>query len=149
MAPALAATFALVSVGLSLYVFDLRREVDELSAPTFNLPSAEIRLGQYRTGGTTPIAFPSDTKRLRLVFVVHADILDRARYLEISTWGGAIVNRFPLDGLKAPGEVHLDLFRRQLPDGKYRVKVYPAAGFSAPELYEETLVVRTGNPNPP
>jgi hypothetical protein len=143
-AQGLAATLAVVSLGLGVWVQQLRHEVEALTAPAFNLEPAEVKLGAVdRATGRTEVSFLPGAKRRRLVLIVNASILDRARYLEIATAKGEVLKRIPLDGLKDPGEVHQDFLRRQLPDGQYRIRVFPEGGFTAPELYEETLVVRT------
>ena len=47
----LAALFALLAIGLSMWVVQLRREVDGLSEPIFDVPSQEVESGRADRGG--------------------------------------------------------------------------------------------------
>ncbi len=62
---ALAAALVLVTVGLSSWIVSQQRQLDRFSRPSFNLPSAEIRLNDVARGAE-PIAVPGDATHLLL-----------------------------------------------------------------------------------
>ncbi len=134
--------FALAAIGLSFWVVRLRGEVDRLSAPVFDVPSAEVTLGQDVRGGTVA-RVPRDASHVLVVLVTDPSIDLQDGYLEIvrrsgeQVWRSARVRLFPLTEMK------LLLARKLLPDGDYRVRVYPESGFSARPLATESLRVET------
>jgi hypothetical protein len=143
-AHALAAALALVAIGLSFWVLQLRSEVDRLSAPVFDLPSVQVDLGQDVRGGTT-LRVPQDASHVLLVLVLDPSLglEPREGYLEILRQSGEPVWRSSRVRLPPPSDFKLILARRLLPNGDYRVRVYPESGFSAQPLTEELLRVET------
>jgi hypothetical protein len=141
---ALAAMFALVAVGLSLWVVRLSREVDRLSAPVFDMPSVEVELGQGVRGGTV-VQVPREASHVLIVLVLDPSLGPGPRdgYLEILRRSGEPVWRSSRKHLVPLAEMRLLLPRRLLPDGDYRVRVYPESGFGARPLAEEALRVET------
>ena len=123
----LAAVFALLAVGLSVWVVLLRREVEQLSAPIFNAPSGEVVLGsEVRGGATLPV--PRKASHVALTLVLDFSIEPQEGRLEIVNRFGEPVwsqSKVPL----TPGaEFEVILPRNLLPYGDYRVRVYPASG---------------------
>ncbi len=141
---ALAAMFALAAIGLSIWVLQLRSEVDRLSAPVFDIPSVEIDLGQGVRGGTT-IQVPRDASHVLIVMVLDPSLGPGPRdgYLEILRRSGEPVWRSGRERLKPLEELRLLLPRKLLPNGDYRIRVYPESGFGAQPLAEEPLRVET------
>jgi len=139
---ALAAALALVAVGLSLWALRLSREVDRLSAPIFNAPSVEVTLGQEIRGGTV-VKVPPGASHVLIDLIIDTSVGLRDGYLEILRRSGEPVWRSPRERLVPLAEMKLILPRRLLPDGDYRVRVYPEAGFSARPLATEPLRVET------
>jgi hypothetical protein len=140
VAHGLAATFALVAVGLSLWVGLLRREVEQLSKPIFDPPSGEVVLGE-QVRGETILQVPRDASHVRLVFAVDPSIELQDGYLEIVDRFEKQVWRSSRSRLTPGGELELILPRKLLPYGNYRVRLFPEAGFSAVPLANEPLRV--------
>jgi hypothetical protein len=136
----LAAAFALVAVGLSLWVGALQRRVETLSGPIFDAPSGEIALGEVVRGEST-LLVPRKASHVTLVFTVDSSIDFQDGYLEIVSRSGEPVWRSERVRLTPGDERHLTLPRQRLPYGDYRVRVFPDAGFGAPPLAEEWLRV--------
>ncbi|HKV07373.1 MAG TPA: hypothetical protein VJ725_04480 [Thermoanaerobaculia bacterium] len=142
MAHRLAAVLAVVSIGLALWVGFLLRQVEQLSEPIFDAPSEEVVLGDEVRGGTV-FQVPREEKSVTLVLVVDSAIEPQDGYLEIADRTGQPVWRSRRVRLIPDKGFPLTLARRLLPDGDYRVRVFPEAGFGAPPLAEETLRVES------
>lgn len=138
----LAAVLALVSIGLALWVGFLLREVEWLSAPIFNAPSEDVVLGD-EVRGVTVLQVSREEKHVTLVWVVDSAIEPQDGYLEIADRTGQPVWRSSRFRLIPEKDFPLTLARRLLPDGDYRVRLLPEAGFGAPPLAEETLRVES------
>jgi hypothetical protein len=138
----LAAALALVAIGLSFWVARLSREVDRLSTPVFDPPSEDIMLGQD-VRGETVVSVPRDARHVLLVLVLDPAVGPRDGYLEIVRRSGEPVWRSPRVRLGPLEERELLLPRKLLPDGDYRVRVYPESGFGARPLAVEALRVET------
>jgi hypothetical protein len=136
----LAAVLALATIGLSLWVVRLRREVEGLSGPIVNPPSATVVLGQDVRGGTI-VRVPREASHVWLVLGIDPSLEPRDGFLEIVDRSGHVVFRSERLRLTSLDDFELLLRRRQLPNGDYRVRVYPEAGFAAPPLVTETLRV--------
>ena len=136
----LAAALAVLAIGLSVWVVQLRREVDLLSEPVFNVPLEDVVVGGTTRGDRT-IEVPRDATRILLLlgvdFLIEApegrfEIVDRQ---EKTVWRSRSL--VPL----TPGsEFPVILPRHMLPDGLYRIRLLPASGDS---LGEEVLKVET------
>lgn len=127
----LAAALAAVAIGLSIWVFQLRREVDQLSAPIFfNEPSGEIVLGG-NVRGKTVISLPREASHVLLFLVINPSLEVQDGYLEIVRGSNELVWRSPRVHLTSAGELKLVLPHKLLPDGNYRFRVYPESGSSA------------------
>jgi hypothetical protein len=141
---ALAAMFALAAVGLAFWALRLRSEVDRLSLPVFNPPAEVVELGQGVRGGNT-LQVRRDASHVLLVLALDPSLGPEPRdgYLEVLRRSGEPVWRSPRIRLLPLSEMSLFLPRRLLPDGDYRVLVYPESGFSAQPLTVEPLRVET------
>lgn len=139
----LAAAMTLVSIGLSVWVALLLREVDRLKEPILNAPSKEVSLGDT-VRGPSVLQIPPEARHVRLVLVVEdpswesdegfLKIVDKD---ENRVWQGG-----PLRIVK--GEDFTLVFRREdLPDGEYRVRLYRDAGFNGPPVVEERVRIET------
>ncbi len=138
---ALAAIFALATIGLSFWVVRLRSEVNLLSVPVFDPPSADIVLGQDVRGGiVVEVARGDDHVQLNLAIDLSSE--SQNGYLEIVRWTGESVWRSPL--VRLLGEYPLVLPRKLLPDGDYQIRVYPESD-SAPPLATERLRVQSAD----
>lgn len=132
----LAAAFALLSVGLSVWVGLLHGRIERLSAPIFNAPSETVTLGSGERGGTT-LAVPREASHVHLVLPLDLSIEPQDAYLEIVNRSGKQVWRSPSTRLTLGGELSLTVPRELLPYGDYRIRLLPAAG--GPPLAQETL----------
>jgi hypothetical protein len=137
----LAAVFALLAVGLSVWVTLLRREVGRLSAPIFDIPVNEVALGTTDRGGTV-LEIPRGASHVLLLLVVNTAIAPREGRFEIVDAGGRTVWRGTRVHLSPAGEFRLVVPRGLLPDGRYSVRIVPDAG--GPPIAEKTLRITTG-----
>lgn len=137
----LAAVFALLAVGLSIWVALLSREVGRLSAPIFDPPANEVVLGAGDRGGPV-LEIPRGASHVLLLLVVDAGIVPREGYFEIVDAGGRTVWRGLRVHLMPAGEFRLIVPRGLLPDGRYSVRIVPDAG--GPPIVEKTLRITTG-----
>jgi hypothetical protein len=124
----LAATFALLALGLSVWVVLLRRDVDRLSAPILAVPSSDIVLGEKTRGGHTVLAVPREESQVPLSLVLDGALPDQAWRIEIADVSGKAVWHSSVVRLHRAGEVWLLVPRALLPDGEYRVQIVPNAG---------------------
>jgi hypothetical protein len=145
LAQALAAAFALLAIGLSVWVIRLQQEVEQLSTPELGVPTKELPLGVV-VRGETKLSVPPGARHLSLILVVDESVGSGERYLEITDHKGALVWRSRRVALEVHRETRLDIPRRLLPDGLYRVRVYPESGFDSPPLAEQVLWVETLEP---
>jgi hypothetical protein len=135
----LAALFALLAVGLGIWVTALRREVSQLSAPIFDISPHEVVLGETHRGGTI-LEIPPEAGHVLLTLVVDAAIPPQTGRFEIFDAGGRPVWRS--DPLRlTPGDYRLVLRRSDLPDGTYRVRIVPQA--TSLPLSESTFAIQT------
>ncbi|MFL6194844.1 MAG: hypothetical protein ACJ75H_11780 [Thermoanaerobaculia bacterium] len=134
----LAAVLALASIGLGFWVARLQREVDQLAAPIFNAPTADVTLGAQERGRTV-VRVPREASRVVLRLIVALPIEPQDGYFEITDRSGKEVWRSGPVRLVPGGELVLILAHKDLPYGDYRVRVFPASGFDARPLAEETL----------
>lgn len=137
----LAAMFALLAVGLGIWVAALRREVDRLSAPVFDISYQEVVLGETHRGPTV-LEIPPQDSHVLLTLVVDATIPPQTGRFEILDANGRSVWRSEPLRL-APGDFRLFLRRSDLPDGEYRARLVPEAG--GRPLAESALAIRTAN----
>jgi hypothetical protein len=124
----LAAMFALLAIGLSVWVVLLRREVGRLSAPILAVPSSDIVLGEKTRGGHTVLAVPREESQVPLSLVLDGALPDQAWRIEIADAAGKAVCHSSVVRLHRAGEVWLLVPRSFLPDGEYRVRLVPSAG---------------------
>ncbi|HEX6901115.1 MAG TPA: hypothetical protein VF789_15430 [Thermoanaerobaculia bacterium] len=136
----LAAAFALVSVGLSVWVGQLQRKVDRLSEPIFNPPSETVPLGED-TRGDISLAVPRTALHVQLVLSLDSSIDAQEGYLEIVDRFDKAVWQSDRVWLAPDHDYPLTLPRDRLPYGIYLVRVLPAAGFGSPPLAEERLLI--------
>jgi len=123
----LAAVFALLAVGLSIWVVLLRREVGQLSEPIFDIPGNEVVLGAGNRGDSV-LEIPRGESHVLLVLVVDDGIAPREGRFEIVDAGGREVWRSRRVHLIPAKEFKLFLTRARLPDGGYRIRIVPDAG---------------------
>jgi len=136
----LAAMFALLAVGLSIWVVLLRREVGRLSEPIFDIPANEVVLGTGNRGGSV-LEIPRGASHVLLLLVVDAGIAPREGRFEIVDAGGREVWHSRRVHLIPAEEFRLLVPRRLLPDGGYRVRIVPDAG--GLPIAEKTLKIVT------
>lgn len=136
----LAAVFALLAVGLSIWVALLRREVGRLSAPIFDIPANEVVLG-VGDRGSTVLEIPRGASHVLLLLVVDAGIAPGNGRFEIVDADGRTVWRGPRVHLIPAGELRLVVPRGLLVDGRYSVRIVPEAG--GPAIAEKTLRITT------
>jgi hypothetical protein len=139
----LAATFALLAIGLSVWVVLLRGEVDRLSQPIFDVPFHELDLGEQTRGSRTSLEVPPGTSRVLLLLVLDGAILEQPGHFEITTSTGRIVYRKEHVRLMPSSEVRLDMPRKLLPDGEYRMRIVADEGGSL--LAESTLEIESAD----
>jgi hypothetical protein len=136
----LAAALTVLAIGLSVYVVQLRREVDRLSQPVFNVPSGDVLVGGTTRGGRT-VEVPRDASHVLLLLAVDSSIdapegrFEIRNFQEKWVWG----NRSPVP-LPFGAEFRVLLPRPKLPDGLYHIRLLSASG---DELGEEILRVET------
>jgi hypothetical protein len=139
----LAATFALLAIGLSVWVVLLHREVERLSKPIFDLPSLEVVLGEKTRGSRTVQEVPREASHVLLVLVLDPALPNQAVRFEIAdaarrvVWRGPVVHRSP------GSEVRLAVPRTFLADGEYRIRIVPGTG--GPPLAESILKIKSRN----
>jgi len=123
----LAAVFALLAVGLSIWVVLLRREVGRLSEPIFDIPANEVVLGAENRGDSA-LEIPRGASHVLLLLVVDARIAPQDGRFEIVDAGGREVWHSRRVHLIPAGEFRLVVTRGRLPDGRYTVRIVPDAG---------------------
>ncbi|MFL6258246.1 MAG: hypothetical protein ACJ76Y_00930 [Thermoanaerobaculia bacterium] len=122
-----AAVLAFVAVGLGIWVAVLRREVDRLSAPIFDLSAQEVTLGE-KTRGRTVLEIPPQAGHVLLTLFVDAAIPPQDGHFEILDAKGREVWRSKPVRVSPAGDFRPVLPRSLLPDGEYRVRIVPEAG---------------------
>jgi hypothetical protein len=137
----LAAMFALLAIGLSLWVALLRREVGRLSEPIFDPPSLEMVLGEKTRGSHMVLEIPHEASHVLLVLVLDPALPEQVARFEIAKIPGRVVWRSPLVHLAPGGEVRLAVPRTLLADGEYRVRIVPGTGGSP--VVESTLKIES------
>jgi hypothetical protein len=134
----LAALFALAALGLAVWGVQQHREISRLTAPVFDVPSAEIQLGG-ETRGSTRLKIPPASHVL-IDLVLHPSFVSGEGRFEIADAAGTIVWRGPRVHLEPAGEFKLVLPRELLHDGEYRVRIVDAGGKT---LSEKAVEIRT------
>ncbi|HEX4499082.1 MAG TPA: hypothetical protein VIE43_25620 [Thermoanaerobaculia bacterium] len=137
----LAAIFALLAIGLSVWVVQLRSEVRQLSQPLFDVPSRELDLGEQTRGSRTSLEVRPGASHILLLLVLDGAVPDQQGRFEIVTAEGKLVWRSRRVRLTPSSEVRIVLQRALLPDGEYRVRIVSDAG--SPPLAESTLEIET------
>lgn len=122
-----AAVLALAVIGLGIWVAELRREVDRLSAPIFDISAHEVGLGET-TRGRTILEIPPGVGHVLLTLTVDAAIPPQEGRFEILDSKGRVVGRSGPMRLAQDYDFRLFLLRSDLPDGEYRVRIVPASG---------------------
>jgi hypothetical protein len=138
---ALAATFFIAAVGLSVWVVALREDVDRLSEPEVGLPPEAAFFGAT-SRGVEVIAVPPGATKVPLAVVLDQGTEPFAAYrLEILDAEGEVVWRSaPLPG-PAPREFSLSVPRRFAADGYLRLRLSGLDGGASKVLEEVTLRV--------
>jgi hypothetical protein len=135
----LAAMFALVAIGLSIWVIQLRREVVQLSGPIFDVPSQELVLGEQVRGSRTTLEVPAEASRVVLVLVLDSAIPEQEGHFEIADATGRVLAKSSNRLLTPTKEIRLIVPHALLPDGEYKVRIVSKAG--GPPLAENTLEI--------
>jgi hypothetical protein len=138
----LAAAFALLSVGLGVWVAQLRREVDRLSVPVFDVPYKQVVLGETTRGGRV-LEVPPGATHIMLLLEMDDLIPDEKGRFEILDAQGHAVWRNDSVRLTPGSEIPLFLTRAHLPDGEYRIRIVPEGGGRP---IESTLGITTKKP---
>jgi hypothetical protein len=139
----LAALFALLAIGLSVWVVQLRREVEALSEPVFEAPGQEVNLGEQTRGSHTIVKLPRDARRVILDLALDSALPDQPGRFEIADAEERVVWQGPVKRHTPGTDVHLGISRELLSDGEYRLRLVPAAG--GPAWAESILDVESGN----
>jgi hypothetical protein len=140
-AEAAAALFLLATIGLSIRVAALRREVATLTQPVAGVAAAEVRFGE-RTRGPTRVNVASDAPYLVLFLVLGDDLPAYDRYqLRILDWRGDLLFAGePLEG-GLYAEHSLGVPRRLLAEGVLRLELYGLAEGGPVRLEERVVAV--------
>lgn len=141
----LAATFALLAVGLGIWGLTLRYDVDRLSEPIFNAPSRNIVLGET-TRGRSVLEVPPEASHVALTLVVDTATSPQDGSFEIRDARGRVVWRSGSVRLVPDGGFQLVVWRDRLPDGEYRIRFLPSAGGHS--LAESRLRIETARESP-
>ena len=137
----LAATFALLAIGLGIWAAGLRREMDRLSAPIFfDVPPPEVVLGETSRGGLVVKVPPKETHVL-LTLAIGDAVPRQEGHFEILDARGRSVWKSDSRAVSPAGDFRLVLSRHLLPDGQYRIRIVPENG--GRPLAEASLVVQT------
>lgn len=136
----LAAALALVALGLSFRVVQLRREVARLSGPVFGIPIEDVVLGGG-TRGSEVLRLPRDAGQVVLMLIVESSLASGEGYLEIARKSGELIWRSRRLRLAPGDDFPLMLWREALPDGEYRFRIVPEAG--AAPVVEEVLRIES------
>lgn len=135
----LAAIFALVSIGLALWVVKLQLELKQSSGPIFDVAFQEVVVGDDVRGGET-LEVPRDASHIHLKLGVDSFIEPQEGHWEIFDRTGQRVLRSPRR--RSFGDSRgIVVQRGLLPDGDYRVRFLPVTG--GPPLAEETIRIKT------
>ena len=142
----LAATFALLALGLGIWVAALRDEVSRGPVPIFNPPSHNIILGETTRGGRSLLEVPPDKSFVQLMLMVDATTKPQEGRFEIRNAKGGLVWGSDLLLLTPEEDFQLVLSRDRLPDGEYRIRILPSAG--GRPLVESRLTIKTARGSP-
>lgn len=134
----LAAAFALVAIGLSVWIGLLLRKVEQLSAPILTSAPGDVVLGEDVRGGAA-LPVPREASHVTLNLFVAPKIESQDGYLEIANRSGKTVWRSSRVRLTSRDEFSLTLPRELIPYGDYRVRLYPGSGFGSRPLADEPL----------
>ncbi len=126
-AQALAAGLLVATVGLAVWVAALRREVERLSEPLFDLPAAEVVLGA-ETRGPVEIRPPEEKAHLLLILVLGRSIAEGPGRLELVRDAGRVVWRSPSLAITPHRDYTLVVPRRLLAPGQYRLRLVEEPG---------------------
>ena len=141
----LAAAFALISVGLSIWINLLLHRVERLSEPILATLSEEVVLGSIARGVVT-VQVPQDESHVTVILVLDFDPSTGPQegYVEIVNRSRQRVwrSRHPVR-LTSGDQLSLTLPRELLPYGDYRVLVYQDPERRAPLLFEEPLRIES------
>lgn len=138
---ALAAVFLLTSIGLSVWVVELRKTVEVLSEPAV-LSAVQVVVGE---GSRSPeeISAPPGTSLL-LIEVVLDDGIEAYDQYRVELWDRSVrlLDSGPQPG--QPGTVYpIVLPRIRFPDGEYRLILYGLAPQGAKLIEERRLLVES------
>lgn len=136
----LAAVLALATIGMSVWVFQLRQEVAWLSEPAALSEAIDM---SDDTRGDTVVTVPREAKSFHLRLLVDSVTGPHEGYVEITNHDGDVVYRSSLLRFPTGGQLAVPLTRRRLPDGVYRIRLYSQAGFTSDPLSEKRLRVET------
>jgi hypothetical protein len=136
----LAATLALVALGLAVWVVRLQQELAVLSEPELSVASADLHLGDDPRGITVLTVPPGEsTVGLRLLVDPKLDI--REGFVELVDHEDRLLFRSRRKRLPPSGELSLQVPRKLLTDGLYSIRLYAEKG--ARPLATERLRVET------
>jgi hypothetical protein len=143
---ALAALFLLATVGLSLWVAALRRQIDELSTPVVDPPGEQLRFGEEERG-TTTLTVPPGSRLFLLTVVLGIDTPPYPSYrVDLVAAGGRTLFRtHPFTG-GVLSELPLVLPRPRFPEGRYRVRLYGLAAGGERLLEEREISIEPPAP---
>lgn len=142
-APALAALFLLATVGLSLWVATLRREVEQLSRPTLDTVVKTLEFGD-ETRGIEEVRLSGSARYLVLHLLLTDELGDYQEYrLQVADRRGAPLWQSEVLTLGVVAEYSLVLSRRFLPPDEIRLRLYGLVEGGAELVEEEVLFLDT------
>jgi hypothetical protein len=142
----LAATFALLAIGLGFWGAMQRYDLDRLSVPIFNPPSKGLVLGET-TRGRAVLEVPPGASHVLLTWGIEPTTPPQEGRFEVRDAKERVVWRSGLVRLTPDGEYQLILWRDSLPDGEYRIRILSSAGDRL--LAESKLGIETARASPP
>jgi hypothetical protein len=143
----LAATFALLALGLGIWVAVLRGEVDRRPASIFDVPShnSTIVLGE-RTRGRSVLEVPPEAGYVLLNLAVDPTIQPQLGRFEIRDAKELVVWQSDPMLLAPDSDRWLAVDRSRLPDGEYTIRIVAAAGGHS--LAESKVGIETARESP-
>lgn len=140
---ALAALFLLTSIGLSVWVVELRRRVELLQAPAL-VRGFEVAVGDP-TRGTETIKIPSGAMRILVEVVLYPGVPTYELYrIELRDGQGRERLALPPQPPPPRSVYRLELTAARFPDGEYTLAVYGLSREGPEKIDERTLILTRG-----
>jgi len=140
----LAATLAVVALGLGVWVIRLRQELEGQPGPQATTVSTEVELGEEPRGKSVLRVPPGEESVVIRLFVAPKLGLD-AGLVEITGPEKRAPYRSPRLRISSAGEILITIQRRWLSDGLYLIRLFPEQGFAAKPVAQHWLRVETAD----